>query len=98
MERDSGLLFLGLLNTKPPPERGEKGIKMNNVIQMETTNYLIPTNNIIKVVRTKKGKRYYKGSVRSMRFFPLSKKDFNEMDKSNMEIFEKVNDLFVKIK
>jgi len=73
----------------------QRGAKMNN--ETETVNFLFPTDNTIKVVDGKKGRRFYKGSTRAGRFFPLSKKDFKNLEHSKCGIYQEMAGEFFKI-
>lgn len=59
----------------------------------EIQDYLIPLDNVIKIC----GTRFYKGSRRGDRFFPLSKKDFNKLNQADFDIYQKIGDSFIRI-
>lgn len=59
--------------------------------------YLFPLDNTIKVTDNGKGMRFYKGSRRGDRFFPISKKDFDNLDQSQYEIYQKINNEYIRI-
>ena len=62
-----------------------------------TTDYLFPMDTIIKIVSTKKGLRYYRGNSRAVRFFPLSKKDYKDLDLTKFEVFKETGNFFTRM-